>query len=88
MLRTNRKRTKHAGKELPSLVKGDTVRVSPQQGTKEWKAATVVGYHNCSRSYIIDTGSRRLRRNIPQTFNNHVHLSRLMYTVTAKFQTQ
>jgi len=54
---------KHASKELPPLIKGDMVRVSPQKDSKEWKLAKVVGLHNTPRSYVVDTGTRNLRRN-------------------------
>ena len=54
---------KHAGRELPPLAKGDVVRVSPQQGSKEWKLAKVVDLHNSPRSYIVQCGARNLRRN-------------------------
>ena len=50
-------------RELPPLKQGDHVRVKPEHGSKEWKAATVVQGHASPRSYVVDTGSRRIRRN-------------------------
>ena len=50
-------------KELPLLKLGDFVRVKPNTGSKEWKAATVVQQHTSPRSYIVDVGGRRIRRN-------------------------
>ncbi len=50
-------------KELPPLKPGDTVRIRPEPGSKVWKPATVVEKHNTPRSYIVDTGERKLRRN-------------------------
>ena len=37
--------------------------MKPEHGSKEWKAATVVQSHASPRSYVVDTGSRRIRRN-------------------------
>lgn len=54
---------RHGTRELPPLKPGDQVRVKPEQGSKEWKAATVVQSHASPRSYVVDTGSRRIRRN-------------------------
>ena len=54
----------HRGtKELPPLKPGDFVRVKPETGSKEWKAATVVQQHTSPRSYIVDVGGRRMGRN-------------------------
>ena len=54
----------HRGtKELPPLKPGDFVRMKPETGSKEWKAATVVQQHTSPRSYVIDVGGRRIRRN-------------------------
>ena len=50
-------------KELPPLKPGDFVRVKPETRSKEWKAATVVQQHTSPRSYIVDVGGRRIRRN-------------------------
>ena len=54
---------RHGTRELPPLKPGDHVRVKPEHGSKEWKAATVVQSHASPRSYVVDTGSRRIRRN-------------------------
>ena len=54
---------RHGTRELPPLKPGDHVRVKPEHGSKEWKAATVVQSHASPRSYVIDTGSRRISRN-------------------------
>ena len=48
---------------MPPLKPGDFVRVKPEMGSKEWKAATVVQQHTSPRSYIVDVGGRRIRRN-------------------------
>ena len=37
--------------------------MKPETGSKEWKAATVVQQHTSPRSYVIDVGGRRIRRN-------------------------
>ena len=54
---------RHGTRELPPLKPGDHVRVKPEHGSKEWKAATVVQSHASPRSYVVDTGSRSIRRN-------------------------
>ena len=54
---------RHGTRELPPLKPGDHVRVKPEHGSKEWKAATVVQSHASPRSYVADTGSSRIRRN-------------------------
>ena len=50
-------------KELPPLKPGDFVRVKPETGSKEWKAATVVQQHTSPRSYVVDVEGRRIKRN-------------------------
>ena len=37
--------------------------MKPETGSKEWKAATVVQQHTSPRSYIVDVGGLRIRRN-------------------------
>ena len=37
--------------------------MKPETGSKEWKAATVVQQHTSPRSYIVNVGGRRIRRN-------------------------
>ena len=54
---------RHGTRELPPLKPGDHVRVKPEHGSKEWKAATVVQSHASPLSYVVDTGSRRIRPN-------------------------
>ena len=54
---------RHSTKELPPLKPGDHVRVKPEPGAKKWKAATVVRRHTTPRSYVVDTGDQRIRRN-------------------------
>ena len=49
--------------ELLPLRPGDHVRVKPEPGSKEWRAATVVQQHASPRSYAVDVGGRRNRRN-------------------------
>jgi len=43
-------------KELPPLRSGDQVRVKPEPGLKEWRAATVVQKHVLPRSYVVEVG--------------------------------
>ena len=50
-------------KEQPCLKPGDHVRVKPNPGSREWRAATVVQGHTSPRSYVVDTGGQRIRRN-------------------------
>ena len=50
-------------KELPPLRTGDHVRVRPEPGSKEWRAATVVQKHALPRSYVVEVSGRRIRRN-------------------------
>ena len=50
-------------KELPRLSLVIFFRVKPEIGSKEWKAATVVQKHTSPRSYMVDVGGRRIRRN-------------------------
>ena len=50
-------------KELPPLRSGDHVRVKPEPGSKEWRAATVVQKHVLPRSYVVEVGGQRIRRN-------------------------
>ena len=50
-------------KELPPLRSGDHVRVKPEPGLKEWRAATVVQKHALPRSYVVEVGGQRIRRN-------------------------
>lgn len=52
---------RHGTRELPPFKPGDHVREKPERGSKEWKAATVVRSHASPRSYVLDTGSRRIR---------------------------
>ena len=53
---------RHGTRELPPLKPGDHVRVKPEHGSKEWKAATVVQSHASPRSYVADTSSSRISR--------------------------
>ena len=50
-------------KELPPLRPGNHVRVKPEPGSKVWRAATVVEEHTSPKSYVVDIGGRRIRRN-------------------------
>ena len=54
---------RHDTRELLPLKPGNHERVKPEHGSKEWKAATVVQSHASPRSYVLDTGGRRIRRN-------------------------
>ena len=42
---------------------GDPVRILPEPGCWEWIPATVIKHHMTPRSYIVDTGTQKLRRN-------------------------
>ena len=53
-------------KNLPCLSPGDSVRMSPLPGTKQWVPATVVEHHNTPRSYIVERKGRKYRRNRQQ----------------------
>ena len=55
----DRRRTK----EQPCLKPGDHVRVRPNPGSRERRAATVMQGHKSPRSYVVDTGGQRIRRN-------------------------
>ena len=55
----DRRRTK----EQPCLKPGDHIRVRPDPGSREWRAATVVQDHTSPRSYVVDTGGQKIRRN-------------------------
>ena len=50
-------------KELLPLRPGDHVRVKPEPGSKEWKAATVVQQRASPWSYVVDVGGQQIRRN-------------------------
>ena len=50
-------------KEQPCPKPGDHVRVRPDPGSREWRAATAVQGHTSPRSYVVDTGGKRIRRN-------------------------
>ncbi|CAB4027030.1 Hypothetical predicted protein, partial [Paramuricea clavata] len=54
---------RHGTKELSPLKPGELVRIRPEPGSKLWRQATVVDHHSSPRSYIVDTGQRKLRRN-------------------------
>ena len=50
-------------KELPPLRSNDHVRVKPEPGLKERRAATVMQKHALPRSYVVEVGGQRIRRN-------------------------
>ena len=54
---------RRSAKEQPCLKPGDHVRVRPNPGSREWRAATVVQGRTSPRSYVVDTGGQRIRRN-------------------------
>ena len=54
---------RHGTKELSPLKPGEHVRIRPEPGSKLWRQATVVDQHSSPRSYIVDTGQQKLRRN-------------------------
>ena len=53
----------HGTKELSPLKPGKHVKIQPEPGSKLWRQATVVDHHSTPRSYVVDTGQRKLRRN-------------------------
>lgn len=59
----DKRKYRQGTKELPPLRSGDHVRVKPEPGLKEWRAATVVQKHALPRSYVVDMGGQRIRRN-------------------------
>ena len=54
---------KIATKPLDPLVQGQEVRVSPLPGQQKWFPAVVNSQHRSPRSYVVDTGTKRYRRN-------------------------
>lgn len=54
---------KFATKALPILRSGQEVRVTPLPGQRQWFPAVVSGHHDNPRSYIVDTGKQKYRRN-------------------------
>ena len=54
---------RRCAKELHPLRPGDYVRVKPEPESKEWKATTVQQQYALPRSYVLDAGARRIRRN-------------------------
>ena len=54
---------RQCNKDLLPLKPGDPVRMKPEPGSKEWRAATVVQKHALPMSYVVDVGGRRIRRN-------------------------
>lgn len=59
----DKRKYRQGTKELPPLRSGDHVRVKLEPGLKEWRAATVVQKHALPRSYVVDMGGQRIRRN-------------------------
>ena len=54
---------RHGTKERSPLKPGEHVSIRPEPGSKLWRQATVVDHHSSPRSYIVDTGQQKLRRN-------------------------
>lgn len=54
---------KFATKALPTLEPGQEVRVAPLPGNRHWFPAVVSNHHDNPRSYIVDTGRQKYRRN-------------------------
>ena len=50
-------------KELQPLKPGDHVRVKPDPRSKEWRTVTVVQKDVLPRSYVVEVGGQRIRRN-------------------------
>ena len=61
------RRTTH---EHSPLNPGDHVRMAPLPGKKNWLPATVVRHHELPRSYIVQSGDNKFRRNL-----SHLRLS-------------
>ena len=62
-----------SAKDLPPLKPDDHVRIKPNQGSKEWKAATVVEQHTSPRSYRVDNRERRIQIRIQQVKSQRQH---------------
>ena len=56
-------RDRQGTKELPPLRSCDHVRVKPEQGSKEWRAVTVVQKYDLPKSYVVEAGGQRIRCN-------------------------
>jgi hypothetical protein len=54
---------KKAGKEHARQKPGEDIRMAPLPGKKKWLPGTVVGLHTSPRSYVVDCGGRKYRRN-------------------------
>ena len=55
-------------KEFTRLELGQPVRMAPLPGSKSWHSAKVIGHDSSPRSYIVESDSRRYRRN-----RRHLH---------------
>jgi len=62
--------TKRAAKPCIALQPGDEVRMAPYPGSHKWMPGVVVQPHCAPRSYIVDSGGRKFRRN-----SQHLHAS-------------
>ena len=49
--------------ELPPLHPGDQVRMEPLPRSKQWSPGVIISHHKNPRSYIVQCGDRRYRRN-------------------------
>lgn len=50
-------------KELQPLKPGQSVRMAPLPGHPTWSPAVVVKHHSSPRSYVVESGGRKYRRN-------------------------
>lgn len=55
--------SKRAAKTHRELQSGDQVRIAPYPGSSKWTPGVVVQPHSAPRSYIVESGGRRFRRN-------------------------
>lgn len=55
--------SKRAAKTHRELQSGDEVRIAPYPGSSKWTPGVVVQPHSAPRSYIVESGGRRFRRN-------------------------
>ena len=49
--------------DLQPLRSGESVRMAPYPGSKEWSPGVIVNHHQSPRSYVVQSGGRNYRRN-------------------------
>ncbi|XP_064638300.1 uncharacterized protein K02A2.6-like [Lineus longissimus] len=52
-----------AGRDHRTLYPGEEIRMAPLPNSKKWMSGKVVSLHTSPRSYIVDCGGRKYRRN-------------------------